>query len=64
MPLPGSAFTLVFGSPYIRLMVVLFIVLALGFGSTVVAYVILWIAAPSVPTARAARDTTGNWPAG
>ena len=48
----------------VTLVRVLFIVLALGFGSTVVAYVILWIAAPSVPAASAGRDTPGNGPAG
>lgn len=47
----------------VTLVRVIFIVLVLGFGSAILAYVILWIAAPIVPDARAASMPDGGGPA-
>ncbi len=46
----------------VTLVRVIFIVLVLGFGTAILAYVILWIAAPSVPDASQAQLPSGGPP--
>jgi phage shock protein C len=44
----------------VTLVRVIFIVLVLGFGSAILAYLILWMAAPIVPVARSAGSPPGG----
>jgi phage shock protein C len=46
----------------VTLVRVIFIVLVLGFGTAILAYVILWIASPIVPDASSARFPAGSGP--